>query len=46
MGIEERDNLKILGIIFDKRLSFQQNIDKLSKNLLRKVGVIYRIRNI
>ncbi len=44
-NIKETDSVKILDVTFDKRLSFQQHTQRLSNTLLRKIGVIYRIRN-
>jgi hypothetical protein len=44
--IKGTDSVKIIGVTFDKHLSFQQHTQKLSNTLLRKIGVIYRIRNI
>jgi hypothetical protein len=42
IDIRETNSLKILGVTFDKRLSF--HYEKLSKTVSKKVGAIYRIR--
>ncbi len=46
INIRETDRLKILGVTFDKRLSFHYHTEKLSKTVSNKVGAIYRIRNL
>jgi hypothetical protein len=44
IDIRETNSLKILGVTFDKRLSFDYDTEKLSKTVSKKVGAIYRIR--
>ncbi len=46
IDIRETDSLKILGVTFDKRLSFHYHAERLSKTVSNKVGAIYRIRNL
>jgi hypothetical protein len=44
IDIRETNSPKILGVTFDKRLSFHYHTEKLSKTVSKKVGAIYRIR--
>ncbi len=46
LTISESDYLKILGINFDKRLSFDSYIKSLSKKISAKTGIVCRIRKI
>ena len=42
--VEEKDNLKYLGVIIDKSLKFTKHIDNVSSTISRNIGVIARVR--
>ena len=42
--VEEKDNLKYLGIVIDKSLKFTKHIDNLSSIISRNIGIIARVR--
>jgi hypothetical protein len=43
-NIELVSSQKILGVIIDEHLTFKEHINKLSKNLSKKIGLLRKIR--
>ena len=43
-AINEKDNIKYLGIMIDSCLNWKAQIDKVSKSMSRAIGLLYKIR--
>ena len=41
--IEETNNIKLLGIIFDKHLTFKNNVDVIAQKLSKSVGILFKL---
>ena len=44
IAVEEKDNLKYLGVVIDKSLKFTKHIANISNVITRNIGIIARVR--
>ena len=44
IAVEEKDNLKYLGVVIDKSLKFTKHIANISNVISRNIGIIARVR--
>ena len=42
-NIGETNNIKFLGIIFDKHLSFKNRVDVIPQKMSKSVGILYKL---
>ena len=43
--IEETNNIKFIGIIFDKHLTFKQHVDVIARKISKSVGIVFKLSN-
>ena len=41
--IEETNNIKFLGIIFDKHLTFKHHVDVIARKISKSVGILFKL---
>ena len=41
--IEEVNNIKFLGIIFDKQLTFKNHGDEIARKIFKSVGILFKL---
>ena len=41
--IEETNNIKFLGIIFDKHLTFKHRVDVIARKISKPVGILFKL---
>ena len=44
--IEETNNIKFLGIIFDKHLTFKCHVDVIARKISKSVGILFKLSKI
>ena len=42
-SIEETNNIKFLGIIFDKHLTFKHHVDVIARKISNSVGILFKL---
>ena len=45
-AIEKVDSIKFLGIILDSKLSWNDHIQLVTRNVSRSIGILYRVQKI
>ena len=41
--IEETNNIKFLGIVFDKHLAFKYHVDVIARKISKSVGILFKL---
>ena len=41
--VQETNNIKFLGIIFDKHLTFKHHVDVLARKISESVGILFKL---